>query len=232
MVKFVSNTKHSYSRGRVDNAYYILVNKTEGTQITTSSLNCILAACARIGLVDDAFSTFDEFDKKGITPNSDSFAYLLETLWKDLKNLKSKPTTKRNEMRQEDVNSNEEASPFKIPGSQLEAAEAILSMMKEQEIEHSPQTLHPYIGILNYFSQVEKAKECIIDAVAKKNMNIQLQTFEDMAMRYIRMGDAASANEVCDLMNKFANTTIKRDVVPLHLREEIEKLAKNEKQSK
>ena len=229
MLNLVSNYKHSFSRGRVDNAYYILVNKTEGTQITASSLNCILAACARLGLVDDAFSTFDEFEKKGIAPNADSFSYLLETLLKDLRNLKSKQATKKEKMKQEDTNSNEGVSSFNVLGSQLEAAEAILSMMKDVEIEQTPQTLHPYTGILNYFSKAEKAKECIIDA-STKNINILFQTFEDIAMHFVRLGDVASAREVCDLMIKVANTKDKRDVVPLYLREAIDKLAKNKKQ--
>lgn len=220
----------SYSAGRVDNAYYILTNGTQGTAISTSSLNCILAACARLGHVDNAFSTYDLFEKKGLKPNSDTFSYLLETLAKDLKNAYF---SNRQGNDQENKTTEHEYHTIQQSEPQLEAAYAVISMMNDFNVQQTQYSIHFFSRILTYSSKLDEAKALFHDAIESK-IRIRVKTFRLLLVHYIKSGDVSSAYEVCDMMRNVAeengyDAKNRQDIVPHNLLEDLNKLARQAK---
>jgi len=94
--------------GRVQNALYILKNshfnemnrlkrveqqrrrdggeleeEAAGVRATTASLNAILLAYARLGVVNKSFTTYDEFARLGCDVDGDTFEYLMESVMLD-----------------------------------------------------------------------------------------------------------------------------------------------------
>ena len=207
---------YSYSNARTDNAYYILTNGTEGTEITCASLNCVLASYAKLGHVEHAFSTYDEFEMNGIEPNADTFSYLMEALATEMIN----------------------PSPFltKEPETQIEEAEAIFNMMAKLEMQPSEYYVHHYVCFLIHFKELEKAKTFLQDMAENRKVKIQLPTFENLAHQFLQSNDVDSANEICDLMRSVANEhnatgQMHRDIVPIQLKKQIETAKRNAKRT-
>lgn len=141
----------SFSARRVDFAYELLTSQEiEGIRISASSLNIIMSACAELGDVDRAFSTWDDFKTFKIEPNVDTYSFLLESLSCSLGDLK-----KNNAQRKKDV-----------PGC-LDAAYAILTLMEENGVPLCQHCIDNYAQLLCNAGRLDAATEFLVDSIEK-----------------------------------------------------------------
>jgi pentatricopeptide repeat protein len=198
---------------RVDNAMRILKDETPGTKISVNSLNCILSAYASNGLVDKAFETYDSFTDYEIIPNSDTFAYLMESLSVDANTLiplnindimgkweKEMDTIK-------DVQKDNDYIEWK--SSRLMAADVILLTIEDKKIVKNEHIIHEYIRLLCAFKETEKAKDFITGILNSQEVGlgedqmILLETFVILSSSCALNGQMESALEVVELSRRF-----------------------------
>mmetsp|Transcript_23739 Transcript_23739/g.34882 ORF Transcript_23739/g.34882 Transcript_23739/m.34882 type:complete len:662 (-) Transcript_23739:92-2077(-) len=189
----------STTSGRVDNAYYMLTNRTPGTSITTSSFNCILGACAKLGLVDSAFATYEDFEAYGLKPDANTFSYLMECLAVDLNN-----------------NDDKDEMTFHI-----EAAEEVFSLIHGYGIGITHHILKHYVQIQCACGNLQAARSAIEDTIENGD-DVCVDSIAIVSQGYASLGKFDEAESVAALAEKSRYGSI-----PLHLTKSIEKM-KNE----
>eukprot|EP00560_Eucampia_antarctica_P002832 CAMPEP_0197837186 /NCGR_PEP_ID=MMETSP1437-20131217/31407_1 /TAXON_ID=49252 ORGANISM="Eucampia antarctica, Strain CCMP1452" /NCGR_SAMPLE_ID=MMETSP1437 /ASSEMBLY_ACC=CAM_ASM_001096 /LENGTH=210 /DNA_ID=CAMNT_0043444027 /DNA_START=59 /DNA_END=691 /DNA_ORIENTATION=+ len=180
--------------------------------MTTSSLNCVLSAYASNGLVDKAFETYDNFADYEITPNSDTFAYLMESLSVDATTLipvNINHIMGKWENQTECIINQQKTDDYdEWKSSRLMAADVILLTMKDKGFLKTEQIIHEYIRLLCVFSETEKARDFIthiLDSNDKKmeeNSRISLETFVILSNSIGLSGQIESAFEVANLSQR------------------------------
>jgi len=165
------------SPGRIDNTFYMLTNygsaERLGLNISTSSLNCVIAACSKQGFVDRAFSTFTNFpnynqQEGGIQPNLNTFEFLLEVLATKACLLTGQ--TPRNDFDKfqkwknkasPQVSDTLRAKDSYSMEALLESAEMLLSIMEQAAMEKDCHCLHQYVSVLAYAGKLDQAMELL-----------------------------------------------------------------------
>mmetsp|Transcript_60412 Transcript_60412/g.72620 ORF Transcript_60412/g.72620 Transcript_60412/m.72620 type:complete len:909 (+) Transcript_60412:55-2781(+) len=156
------------SVGRIQNAHRILVDHTEGTQITTASLNCILCALGDTGLVDQAFTTFDDFAQYNIKPDDNSFSFLLKALCVDLETTNQDTSKQQNNdvISTESANDNiDDIEPFDAPAV-IASIDSLFDMMTNLNIPKTHYHHHEHIRILTQLNELDLAKSVLKELIA------------------------------------------------------------------
>ena len=171
---------HRTSSGRLDNAFYILSNGTEGTKITTASLNVIMAGCAGCGDAEGAFQTYSEFDKFNVTPNGDTFSFLVEALGTEM------TASWADKLSKDDIERN------------ITAAHEVIATAEDHHI-NSPELLHQYLRTLCAAGHLEETMETLKAAI-QRNDRVLMETFSLVAIRHAKAGDYSAASYVVNEM--------------------------------
>eukprot|EP00978_Attheya_sp_CCMP212_P002177 scaffold4463_cov51-Attheya_sp.AAC.20 len=202
LIRTVSHFIRGWSVGRLDNAYYILVNGTEGTRITTASLNCIMSACAEGGLVDRTFATFDDFAEYRLEPDLDTFSFFMESLSVDIASTLSRlPALPKNSS--EELEAKKEQQRQHKIAVQVEAADFVLDMMKETGLSPtvSQYVLKYYTQIMCLSADVEHLKKAHIFMQEARDAKhrVSMDSINDLVRRYTNLGQCDTAREVASL---------------------------------
>ena len=164
-----------------------------------------------------------------VKPNADTFSYLMEALAnkQSLSSSEKSPTDYINHDQGRSTQEEDQVdeSSWNTSGSQLKAADSIVSMMSKLEQEPDPYVLHNHICILIRSKEIPKAKAMLLDAIKSKQM-ILLQTFGHLIHYLLEAKDVKSARKICDWMRTVANEhgdawKTNRDVVPPQLEKSI-----------
>jgi hypothetical protein len=188
--------------GRLDNAYYILANATEGTRITTASLNCIMSACAEGGLVDRTFATFDDFAEYNLDPDLETFSFFMESLSVDIATTLSRLPSLPKNASDESMALQEQLRQHKI-AVQVEAADSVLEMMKETGLSPtaSQYVLKYYTQIMCSSSDVEHLKKAhlFLQEACDAKDRVSTESISDLVKRYTILGQCDTARVVASL---------------------------------
>ena len=175
------STQVGYTPGRIKNARYILTNETEGTAITASSLNVVMAALAGRGDAEGSFETFALFDKYGVEPNADTYSYMIESLATNM-------TSEQNGKSEEDLST-------KDYSQNVAAAREVLNEAREAGIS-SGNVLHQYLRALCAANHLEEAVETLEQAVRDKE-RVLMESFSLVAVRHAKAGQFETAERIC-----------------------------------
>ena len=175
------STQIGFTPGRIKNARFILTNGTEGTAITTASLNVIMAALGGRGDTEGSFETFALFEQYGIEPNADTYAYMLESL-------ATYRTAEQN--KGEDDSSPEDASRH------MTAAREVVKEARNSGISASGEILHQYLRTLCAAGLLEETVEALKEAV-ERDERVLMESFSLIAVRHAKGGDFDTADYIC-----------------------------------
>ena len=175
------STQIGFTPGRIKNARFILTNGTEGTAITTASLNVIMAALGGRGDTEGSFETFALFEQYGIEPNADTYAYMLESLAT---------------YRTAEQNKGEEDSSPEDVSRHMTAAREVMKEARNSGISASGEILHQYLRTLCAAGLLEETVEALKEAV-ERDERVLMESFSLIAVRHAKGGDFDTADYIC-----------------------------------
>ena len=175
------STQIGFTPGRIKNARFILTNGTEGTAITTASLNVIMAALGGRGDTEGSFETFALFEQYGIEPNADTYAYMLESLAT---------------YRTAEQNKDEEDSSPEDASRHMTAAREVMKEARNSGISASGEILHQYLRMLCAAGLLEETVEALKEAV-ERDERVLMESFSLIAVRHAKGGDFDTADYIC-----------------------------------
>ena len=182
------STQVGYTPGRIKNARFILTNETEGTAITTSSLNVVMAALAGRGDAEGSFETFALYEHYGVEPNADTYSYMIESLATNM-------TSEQNGKSEEDLST-------KDYSQNVAAAREVLNEAREAGVS-SGNILHQYLRALCAANCLEEAVETLEQAVKNKE-RVLMESFSLLAVRHAKEGLFETAERICKKVYKRA----------------------------
>ena len=192
------STQIGFTPGRIKNARFILTNGTDGTAITTASLNVIMAALAGRGDTEGSFETFALFEQYGVEPNADTYAYMLESLAT---------------YRTAEHNKGEEDSSPEDVSRHVTAAQEVMKETRASGISASGEILHQYLRTLCAAGLLEEAVEALKEAVARDD-RVLMESFSLVAVRHAKGEDFDTADYICKELYPSANgEEIPRNVI-------------------
>jgi hypothetical protein len=172
-----------FSVNRCDNAYRCIMNQYSGCRPTLASLNAIMSACAELGEVDRTFSVLlDDFPKQYIKaePNQDSFAFAMESLAVAAQTDSDQQAEKEENT---EIPSDREGYDARRV-TRLEAAEQVLNLMEERDLEISSSVFHEYIRVLINSDELEVATLAAIDAKDTSSFDVANKTLMYLVNRH------------------------------------------------
>ena len=176
------STQVGYTPGRIKNARFILTNETEGTAITTASLNVVMAALAGRGDAEGSFETFSLYEHYDVKPDADTYSYMIESLATNM-------TAEQNSRSKDDDLNTPDYSQNVTAGREVlkEATEAGVS---------SGHILHQYLRLLCAAGHLEEAVEALEEAVKNKE-RVLMESFSLVAVRHAKEGQFKTAERIC-----------------------------------
>jgi hypothetical protein len=152
--------------------------QSNGTPITVSLLNILLAVAAERGNSEYAFSVLThDFGTHNLEPNADSFCFAIESLGKNA--LKERHTSHATE----------------VINNILMKAEAILSIMESAGIVPTQHIIKEYTEVLCQTGQLETATEVVFDTYNDLG-SVSSKTVYRVAMANARAGRHEIAREI------------------------------------
>lgn len=192
------STQIGFTPGRIKNARFILTNGTEGTAITTASLNVIMAALGGRGDTEGSFETFALFEQYGIEPNADTYAYMLESLAT---------------YRTAEQNKDEEDSSPEDASRHMTAAREVMKEARNSGISASGEILHQYLRTLCAAGLLEETVEALKEAV-ERDERVLMESFSLIAVRHAKGGDFDTADYICkELYPRACGEEMPRNVI-------------------
>ena len=169
------------SQGRLKNAYHLLVNGTQETPLTAAGMNCIVAASAMWGDSDGAFSTYRDFQKYGLEPDANTFAFMMEALATEVSRQETKVRLSGDQIHRHEM-----------------AADEIMEMAKERKLT-SHHLLHQYLRVLCAGGCLEEA---VMELKRANDANdyILMESFGMVAVRHAKVGKEKEAYRVANDM--------------------------------
>jgi len=197
----------SVSVKRLDHAYYMLTKHEppKGIDLSTSVLNCILAACAKEGLVDRSFTVFHEFERFDLYPDANSYSYLLECISNEIKQMKA--VLIYDPVQQKVVKTDPYRSSTDDFQIYVDSCVEVVSMMKDQGIDHTRHTLHEYVDALSCLGELDSAKITLENAIYQKErvlkktiehfcLQCALSQRKDLALESLSLFEAAGHESI------------------------------------
>jgi len=197
----------SVSVKRLDHAYYMLTKHEppKGINLSTSVLNCILAACAKEGFVDRSFTVFHEFERFDLYPDANSYSYLLECISNEIKQMKA--VLVYDSVQQKVVKTDTYRSATDDFQIYVDSCVEVVSMMKDQGVDHTRHTLHEYVDALSCLGELDTAKITLENAIYQKErvlkktiehfcLQCALSQRKDLALESLSLFEAAGHERI------------------------------------
>ena len=152
--------------------------------MTLSNFNVILSSCAHMGLIDRAFSTFDNFNQYNIIPNADTFAFLLENMAVNFF-----------------YNDNTDVITDETVGVVTQGIESIIHQITLIDPSYltDKYVLHELVRLYSVID-VEKAKKLVQRAYHTEPQGILKNTYLVLAAEYVNRGNIEDAKEILSFL--------------------------------
>ncbi len=214
---------------------------------TTTALNCILSAYADLGLTEEACEVFTKFAAMDLTPNEDSFAFLMKAIAMNLMTaLPAQNVMGGIVYGQEDGSDDGSGHGHEWVSRQVQAAEVLLQEGLGRDVSNKNFN-HWYVQVLSAAGLVDKAVKYVTDVVHKsdsesgndndnenENYNendsgddealnvppLKLKSLALIALELAKVGDFEGVEGMIDL----ANAVGYEKGLPPHVHERIERL--------
>ena len=173
--------KLSMNDRRLAHARHLLAYNHDGQYLSTSGINCLLLGYGMKKDLETAFELFENFDKYNIQADDNTYAFLMESLW-----LNVKDRVASNEFADTDVD------------DILAVIDTVVSSMQLAEVDGGKRFAYEHMRLLCVLKQVDEARALLEYAIENK-VPVKIGSIAMIANGYVDRGDAESARDVANL---------------------------------